>query len=89
MSSPERWGRLAWHFDRHVQTTVYMTIASTVFRSGRVQAQKAFMEMHWLDDLGALLNQKNLNELNRPPIDVDALLQLSFEGAHLQPILGT
>eukprot|EP00969_Alexandrium_andersonii_P361200 15457029-Alexandrium_andersonii.AAC.1 len=89
MSSPEHWDRLAWHFDRHIQTTVYLAMSSSVFRARRVQAQCAFMQMHWLDDLGALLNQKNLNELNRPPVDVDALLQLSYEDEHLVPLIGT
>eukprot|EP00969_Alexandrium_andersonii_P215468 9516699-Alexandrium_andersonii.AAC.1 len=30
MSSPQRWGRLAYHFDRHFQVTAYLALASTV-----------------------------------------------------------
>eukprot|EP00969_Alexandrium_andersonii_P032008 1398712-Alexandrium_andersonii.AAC.1 len=47
------------------------------------------MQMHWLDDLGAVLNQKPLREINRPPFDVDLHLRLSFEDAHLQLLVGT
>eukprot|EP00969_Alexandrium_andersonii_P175472 7759397-Alexandrium_andersonii.AAC.1 len=65
MSSPQRWGRLAYHFDRHVQVTAYLTLASSVPRQARIVAQKDQMRMRCLDDL-SLLGQTPVCENNRP-----------------------
>eukprot|EP00969_Alexandrium_andersonii_P138111 6108250-Alexandrium_andersonii.AAC.1 len=46
------------------------------------------MQMHWLNDLGAVLDQKPMANNNRPPFDVDLLFRLSFEDEHLQPLIG-
>eukprot|EP00969_Alexandrium_andersonii_P069784 3079658-Alexandrium_andersonii.AAC.1 len=52
-------------------------------------AQKRNMAMHWLDDVGAVLNQPPMKDQNRPPFDLDILLRLSFEDDCLVPLIGT
>eukprot|EP00969_Alexandrium_andersonii_P244234 10791563-Alexandrium_andersonii.AAC.1 len=76
MSSPRRWGRLAYHFDRRIQVTAYLTLASSVPRHARIEAQKGHVTMRWLDDLGAVLGLTPVYENNRPPLDMDLLLRI-------------
>eukprot|EP00969_Alexandrium_andersonii_P197752 8736019-Alexandrium_andersonii.AAC.1 len=71
MDTPQRWGRLAYHFDRHIQLTAYLALASSVLRQATIEAQKAHMTMRWLDDLGAVLGLTSLYEDNRPPLEID------------------
>eukprot|EP00969_Alexandrium_andersonii_P132474 5857385-Alexandrium_andersonii.AAC.1 len=35
MKEPQRWDRLAYHFDKHIQTAAYLALASSVNRQAR------------------------------------------------------
>eukprot|EP00969_Alexandrium_andersonii_P018054 790389-Alexandrium_andersonii.AAC.1 len=86
MKTPARTHRLAYPFDKHMQQVAYLALASSTPQFMRVAAQGNKMKNDWLDDLGAVLRMAPMDQRNRPPQDIDNLLNMTCEDGRVAPL---